>query len=97
VLLELARDVAFGAPPITPAKAKDMLGQTRVSRIIEGYRGGRRFDSAAVVDALVGLGRIAEDFGDILESVDINPFLVMEEGAVMLDALVVLGAAGGGE
>lgn len=95
VLLELARDVAFGGLPLTSAKAADMLAQTKVSRILKGYRGGEGFDSDAVIEALVGLGRFAEDFGDIIESVDINPFLVMADDAVMLDALVVLGAAEG--
>ncbi|MDB5533111.1 MAG: CoA-binding protein, partial [Hyphomicrobiales bacterium] len=46
----------------------------------------------AVVDGLVALGRIAVDLGDSLQSIDINPFVVMPkgQGATALDALVVL-------
>ena len=41
-------------------------------------------------DALVNLGRLARDLGDVIEAVDINPFLVCEQGAFALDGLVVL-------
>ena len=43
-----------------------------------------------LVQALVALGRLANDLGDVLESVDVNPFLLLAQGGVALDALVVL-------
>jgi hypothetical protein len=45
-----------------------------------------------VLAALLALGRLANDLGDELESIDINPFVALPagEGAVALDALVVL-------
>ena len=46
-------------------------------------------DAEAVVDALVALGRIAEDLADIVQSIDINPFVVLPRGGLALDALVV--------
>ena len=39
--------------------------------------------------ALVALGRIAVDLGDIVQSIDINPFVVLPRGGFALDALVV--------
>lgn len=91
VLLELVRDVAFCAPPVSPAKARDLLARTRVARLLEGYRGGRPHDREAVVRALVALGTIAEECGDVVESIDINPFVSLPGGGAMaLDALVVL-------
>ncbi|MDB5776154.1 MAG: putative acetyl-CoA synthetase [Herbaspirillum sp.] len=92
VLLELIKDVAFAAPPLTPDKARDMLSRTRVSRLLQGYRGTKPRDVEAVVQALVALGRIAVDLGDVLESIDINPFVALDEGqgATALDALVIV-------
>jgi acyl-CoA synthetase (NDP forming) len=92
VLLELTNDVAFGAPPISREKAHDMLARTRAGRLLQGYRGGPPLDADAVADALLGLGRLADDLQDVIESVDINPFVVLPrgQGGMALDALVIL-------
>jgi acetate---CoA ligase (ADP-forming) len=89
VLLELIEDVAFAAPPITRDKARAMIERTHVARLIGGYRGGAALDGDAVVDALVALGRIAEDLADVVQSIDINPFVVLPRGGLALDALFV--------
>jgi acetate---CoA ligase (ADP-forming) len=57
---------------------------------MRGYRGGPAFDMDAAVDAMVALGRLAVDLGDVIEAVDINPFVVLPHGGMALDALVVL-------
>ena len=92
VLLELVRDVAFCVPPVSPQKARHMLARTRAGALMDGYRGSGALDSEAVVAALVGLGDIAADLGDVIESIDINPFVALPrgQGGLALDALVVL-------
>jgi acetyltransferase len=90
VLLELTKDVAFCAPPVSRDKARDMLKRTRAARLIEGYRGSEPRDVGAIIDALVGLGRLAIDCPDVIESVDINPFAALPKGGMALDALIVL-------
>jgi len=92
VLIELFKDVAFAAPPITPEKAAAMIARTRMGTLLQGFRGAPAHDEAAVIRALVALGRIATDLGDVLESIDINPFAVRpgNGGGVALDALVVI-------
>ncbi len=90
VLLELVKDVAFGVPPISPAKARDMLAQTRVARLLAGYRGGPALDAEVVVQAVVALGRLAVDLGDVIDSVDVNPFMSLPQGGLALDGLLVL-------
>lgn len=89
VLLELMKDVAFAAPPITRAKAAAMLERIQAARLLRGYRGGAALDSVAVVDALVALGYIADDLGDVVASIDINPFVVLPKGGLALDALLI--------
>jgi acetyltransferase len=89
VLLELTKDVAFAAPPITRDKARAMIERTHAARLIRGYRSSPALDADAVVDALVALGRIAEDLGDVAQSIDINPFVLLPRGGYALDALFV--------
>jgi len=68
----------------------DMLAHTRAGTLLKGYRGSDPLDADAVVDALVGLGRLATDLPDIVESVDVNPFVALPQGGMALDALIVL-------
>jgi acetate---CoA ligase (ADP-forming) len=89
VLLELTKDVAFAAPPITRQKADAMIERTHAAKLMRGYRGTAVLDRDAMVDALVALGRIAEDLADTVQSIDINPFVVLPRGGLALDALVV--------
>jgi acetate---CoA ligase (ADP-forming) len=93
VLLELTKDVAFAAPPITPAKARAMMERTLAGTLMRGYRGEAALDADAVVEALVALGCIAEDLADVVGSIDINPFVVLPRGGLALDALFVPRAA----
>jgi len=92
VLLELYKDVSFGAVPLASWQAQAMLDRTSAGKLLRGYRGRPRYDEDSVVAALMALGRLAHDLGDALESIDINPFMALPagQGAVALDALVVL-------
>ncbi len=90
ILLELIKDVAFCAPPVSREKARDLLGRIRGGKLLHGYRGVSGFDTDAVVDAIVALGRLAADLEDVIQSVDINPFVALPKGGMALDALIVL-------
>ena len=90
VLLELIKDVAFCAPPVSAEKARDMLARMRGARLLAGYRGSPALDADALVNALVALGQLAVDLEDVVQSVDINPFVALPQGGLALDALIVL-------
>ena len=94
VWLELVKDVAFGPPGISREGAARLIESTRIGRLLDGYRGAGPYDRDAVVDALVALGRLASAAGDVIESVDVNPFLACPRGAggLALDALAVVAA-----
>jgi acyl-CoA synthetase (NDP forming) len=92
VLVELFRDVTFAPATLDRERARAMVQSTRASRLLAGFRGAPPGDVDALCDALLALGRLACDIGDIVEAIDINPFLVgaRGEGGYALDALVVL-------
>ena len=89
IWLELFKDVAFAPAGLDRAQALAMVQATRAGRLLAGFR-GKAGDCEAVADALVKLGRMAADLGDVVEAVDINPFVVYEHGAFALDGLVIL-------
>jgi acyl-CoA synthetase (NDP forming) len=92
ILLEVAKDVAFGAVPMTPEEALRLIERTGAARLLAGYRGAPACDIEAVAMAISSVSRLAADFADDIESVDVNPLVAMpgERGALALDALVVL-------
>ena len=92
IWLELFKDVAFAVPPVTKEKALDMLGRTKSAALLKGYRGSPVCDINALADAVVALGTFASHAGEHIESVDLNPVIVLPEGqgVFALDALIVL-------
>ena len=92
VYLEVKKDVAFGAVPLSESRARAMIAKTSAGRLVGGYRGAPAADVDAVAEALIGLSRLAQDLGDSLESIDLNPVLAVpgQTGTLALDALVVL-------
>ena len=70
-------------------RQRDRAHNLKTAGFIAGYRGSPALDLDAMADALVGLGRLAGDLGDVLESVDVNPFVLLKKGSAALDGLVV--------
>ena len=77
--------------PITRSEALEMIEGLRGSQILKGARGDRPSDIPALVDALLRLSRLLQDFPEIKE-IDINPLRVFHEGegCCALDARVIL-------
>lgn len=90
VWLEVFRDVAFGPPGLDEARARRMIASTRASQLLAGYRGAPACDVDALAQALTALGALASELGEAIESIDVNPLLVRQDGVYALDALVVL-------
>ncbi|MGD9943746.1 MAG: acetate--CoA ligase family protein [Burkholderiaceae bacterium] len=91
IAVELFRDVAFRRCPLDRAAALELIGQTRASQLLAGFRGRPKADVAALADAMVALSRFAELRRDEIAEVEINPLIVLDDGrgAVAVDALVV--------
>ena len=85
VSAEVVADRAIGIPPLDDVLAHDVIGRTRVSRLLGAMRGRPAANMDAVAAVLVALSRIAVDLPEIKE-LDINPLIAGSHGAVALDA-----------
>jgi acyl-CoA synthetase (NDP forming) len=95
VFTEVLDDVAIRLVPVDGPTASAMLAGLRGASLLTGARGRPALDTAAVVDLVVGLSSLAQARPDIVE-VDLNPVVVSPDGAVAVDALVVVGTPPGG-
>lgn len=91
IFAEVLDDVALRKAPVDLAEAKRMIAELKGARRLEGTRGRPRCDIDALADAVAALSRFAAAHADVIESVDVNPFVVLPEGegGMALDALVI--------
>lgn len=91
VHVELLRDVVFRVAPVDRDEALQMVRALKTAPLLQGFRGAPPADVDALADAIVQLSDFALAAGDTLESVDLNPFVVLpqSQGARALDAVVV--------
>jgi acetyltransferase len=89
VEVEGLKDVAFGLAPLSKEEAEEMIDRTWAGRRLRGFRGQPAADRAAVLEAILRIGQLAEDFPEIAEA-EINPLRVLEagRGAVALDVRI---------
>lgn len=85
--VEAIDDTAMALPPLDAVLADDLIRETRIGRLLPGYRGRRGADMSAVTDALIRVSRLAADFNEIKE-LDINPLLADAAGVIAIDARI---------
>jgi len=89
IYVEVLKDVSFRIVPVTEEEAFDMINEIKGSRILDGVRGEKPYDKKDIANRLRSLSRLVEDF-PIIKEVDINPYLVMNNGGIGLDARIII-------
>jgi acetyltransferase len=79
IYVEVLKDITSRIAPFSPNEAEAMLGEIRAHALLDGVRGRPQADKEALVDALLRVGQLVQDFPEILE-LDINPLVVYAQG-----------------
>ncbi|MEN3950183.1 bifunctional acetate--CoA ligase family protein/GNAT family N-acetyltransferase [Iodidimonas sp. SYSU 1G8] len=87
--VEVVRDRAVSLPPLNPVIARHLMSQTRIYRLLEGYRDRPKADLEGIVSVLLKVAQLVADLAEVAE-LDINPLLADDHGAIALDARVVV-------
>ena len=89
-LVELIADTALRLGVVTEANAGEMLAETRIGTLLQGYRDGVGYDIAAARGAIAALSRVIAEAGPEVKAIEINPLIVMPEGggAVAVDLVI---------
>ena len=91
VQVELYKDIAVSVAPLDVDGALQVIGRTRVAKLLTGFRGAPPADIDAVARTISALSHFIADHADQLLEVEINPLAVMEGkgGCVALDCVIV--------
>ncbi len=87
--VELLKDVSFRIAPLTNRDADEMIKEIKGYPLLTGYRGQEPVNIAKLEDFLLKLSRFVEQHPEIKE-LDLNPVLAYRDGALAVDARVVL-------
>lgn len=96
VMVELLDDVNMALPALSPWQAEQMVHETKIHRLLEGFRGARPCDRPALIQLLVRVSRLALAMEGMLVSLDLNPVFVLPEGQglFVVDARMVVQGEG---
>jgi acyl-CoA synthetase (NDP forming) len=89
---ELLKDIAVRITPLTDVDAREMVRSLAAFPLLDGYRGAPRADVPALEELVLRVGAMVEAHPEVAE-MDLNPVMVLERGAVVVDARIRLEAA----
>ncbi|MCG8274858.1 bifunctional acetate--CoA ligase family protein/GNAT family N-acetyltransferase [Stenotrophomonas sp. NLF4-10] len=87
--VEVIDDKTLALPPLDLRLAHEVIGRTRVARILKPYGDVPAADERAVALVLVKLAQLAADIPEI-RTLDLNPLLADRNGVLALDARIAI-------
>jgi len=89
IYVEVLKETSLRVAPLCRADAEEMIFEVKGANLLQGVRGERPSDISALVENLLRLSQLMVDFPEI-EGIDINPVMVLEKGAIAVDARIIL-------
>jgi succinyl-CoA synthetase beta subunit len=89
ILVEMVEDATMLLLPAGRTEIASAISKLKIAKLLRGYRGKPAGDIEALVDAVAAIARFAEEHAASLVELDVNPLMVLTDGAVAVDALVV--------
>ena len=91
-MIELMNDHAMELPPLNQFLARRLIERSRVHETLGAWRGAPAVDMAALEQVLLRVSEMVCELPQLRE-MDINPIIVDEQGAIAVDARIVIGPA----
>ncbi len=89
IYVETLKDTSFRIAPVDEDEAKRMIREIRSYSILQGARGEPPSDIDACIEYILRMSQLVTEVPSIVE-LDINPLMVLPEGAVAVDCRMVL-------
>tara|TARA_Y100000590_G_scaffold192615_1_gene218923 strand:+ start:246 stop:2300 length:2055 start_codon:yes stop_codon:yes gene_type:complete len=90
IYTELISDSVTMLLPLTKKNVLKAINELKISKLINGFRGGPKGDINALIQTILKIAKFAEKNASRLIEVDINPLIVRTEGkgVIAVDALI---------
>lgn len=82
IFVEVLKDVNFRVCPITKKDALEMVKETKIYRVLKGYR-GKKYDVEGLVEVLLKVSKLMTK--ERVRELDINPLICTEKGVWAAD------------
>lgn len=92
IMVEVLGDVAFRLAPLGEGDARDMINEIQGRQVLDGVRGQPPVDVGAIESMLDRVSVFAAEHPEVAE-LDLNPVIASPEGAIAVDARIVLAEA----
>ncbi len=90
ILVEILKDVSFRIVPLAQRDAREMIREIKGYPLLEGYRGQEPVDVANLEELILKVSNFVEQNPEV-EELDLNPIFAYSDGAVAVDARIILG------
>jgi acetyltransferase len=87
--VELFRDTSIALPPLNTTLIHRMMEETKVYKLLKGYRNAPPVNLKKLEETILLFSQLLTDFPQIKE-IDINPLMINEKNACILDARIVI-------
>jgi acetyltransferase len=89
ISVELYKDKSIALPPLDQTLAEHLIEETKVSKMLKGFRGKKPVNMEELERILVHFSKLIVDYPEIKE-VDLNPIIPSEDRLFVVDARIVL-------
>jgi len=89
IFVEVLKDVSFRVAPPSDLDLDEMIHEIKGYPLLAGVRGQKPKDTVILKEILQRVAQLASDHPEIQE-VDINPIIVHEQGATVVDARIII-------
>lgn len=88
--VEIYKDVALRMAPIFEKDVDSMLKSIKARPLLEGYRGSEPINIEALKKMLLAFSDMVMEFGEEVDSIDLNPVICNASKCVVTDARIML-------
>ncbi len=89
VMIELLAERAFRLAPVDRQQAESMIDELKLGKLLAGVRGQAAVDRKALVDLITRFSALVLEFRGAIAEIDLNSIIVNQNGATLVDALVI--------
>jgi acetyltransferase len=87
--VEIFKDFSVALPPLNQTLARRLIEETKVFKMLQGYRGKPPADLRQLEKIIVSFSNMVMDFPEIME-MDINPLGIVKGQPIVLDARIIM-------